>query len=322
MKIFTLTDYLINHCFPSNEIMKLWNDEFGFIFPISIPLLERNLLKEPTFWTDNSYLVVYESQIIAFWFGKRGVTEEHDDKCWISLFYVSEKWRKKGIGSELLRLFISKCQTYREIFVGKDIHNFFPGVPADLKSTINWLTKKGCLTHYDTNDLIRDVKRFPNYLSERQIPNKNISIEFLNQSDKDALRSHVLKNWPGRWTNEIDEYYLKSGSGKEYMVAKDLESNTIVGFCKVCSPETPINLQSYSMTWRNRFAALGGIGPLGVDRDYRNQNIAYNMIVKSVNFLIDQKCDYMIIDWTNLMDLYRKFGFEVWKSYTYISFKL
>ena len=94
--------------------------------------------------------------------------------------------------------------------------------------------------------------------------------------------------------------------------------NNVCGFCKLQTFDTPINLIGYSLTWRNRFDRIGGVGPLGVDKDYRHKNIAYNLLVSAINELIDRDCQKAIIDWTNLMELYRKFGFEIWKSYTYL----
>ena len=84
-------------------------------------------------------------------------------------------------------------------------------------------------------------------------------------------------------------------------------------------PTTDILLSSYSLTWRKRFMALGGIGPLGVDTSYRNKNIGYDIVAYAHNVLIDNNVSNIIIDWTGLLDFYRQFGFEVFKSYFYMT---
>lgn len=45
------------------------------------------------------------------------------------------------------------------------------------------------------------------------------------------------------------------------------------------------------------------------------------MVATAVNSLIERKVSDIIIDWTSLVDFYRKFGFEVWKSYKYFEKK-
>jgi predicted acetyltransferase len=72
------------------------------------------------------------------------------------------------------------------------------------------------------------------------------------------------------------------------------------------------------MNFYDRFEFLGGIGPLGVDIEYRKRNIANNILKTIINELINKKVSEIIIDWTNLMHIYQKYGFEIWKSYTYV----
>ena len=50
--------------------------------------------------------------------------------------------------------------------------------------------------------------------------------------------------------------------------------------------------------------------------------IANNILKQIVNELIERKTTDIIIDWTNLMHIYRNYGFEIWKSYTYYEKKL
>ena len=72
------------------------------------------------------------------------------------------------------------------------------------------------------------------------------------------------------------------------------------------------------MNYYNRFESLSGIGPLGVDKNFRKLNIANNILKTIINELLVDGTTDIIIDWTNLMHIYQKYGFEIWKSYTYI----
>ena len=47
-----------------------------------------------------------------------------------------------------------------------------------------------------------------------------------------------------------------------------------------------------------------------------------DILKQIVNELIDRNTTDIIIDWTNLMHIYRNYGFEIWKSYTYYEKKI
>lgn len=164
---------------------------------------------------------------------------------------------------------------------------------------------------YDTFDLIGRKKDF--------IPLCNSDKEFriANMEDKDALISFLNRNWPGRWTKEAVDYWNNGGTGREYLLC--VENNQICAFSKVGYSNTPDLLMSYSLTWRNRFKALGGIGPLGVDKAYRGRHLGHDIVAFAKNTLLQSGVSDIIIDWTGLLDFYRPLGFEVWKSYYYLT---
>jgi hypothetical protein len=47
-------------------------------------------------------------------------------------------------------------------------------------------------------------------------------------------------------------------------------------------------------------------------------HLGYDIVAASVNALVEAGVSDIIIDWTGLLDFYRKLGFEVWKSYSYL----
>ena len=130
----------------------------------------------------------------------------------------------------------------------------------------------------------------------------------------------VHRNWPGRWEKEVKDYFKLGGLGEEYALAVD--NGKICAFAKIGLPTTKTSLSSYSLTWRSRFNKLGGIGPLGVDISYRKQNLGHDIVAFANNILIDEGATEIIIDWTGLLDFYRIMGFEVFKSYSYMTKEL
>ncbi len=306
------------------KLHKLWNEELGFIFPISDELMQRNTYDTEGFLEEQSFVAICNEEPVGFIINKiwshKYQLEAYLNTGWISLIYVKKEFRNNGIGTLLLQksLDVFKSLGCTKVFLGKDYQNFFPGLPVDLKAHVKWFTNRGFSGLYDTNDLVNN-NLVSKYELREYLDDTKYKIRLGNKFDLPKIDAFFQKNFPSRWHVEYLDYVSNGGNGSEYLICLDQFEN-VCGFCKIQTFETPINLIGYSLTWRKRFDRIGGVGPLGVDKDYRHKNIAYNLLVSAINELIDRNCQKAIIDWTNLMELYRKFGFEIWKSYTYLQF--
>lgn len=300
-------------------ITTLWNQEFGKIHPISDELFKRNI---KNIYEKASFVALKNDEIVGFvltkiW-DKNFQINAYNDVAWISLIYVMPKYRRQGIGAKLLNDATKVLQEIGKkiLYIGRDIYNYFPGLPIDMNKNIDFFIKNGFEYSYQTHDLISR--------NDELLPIKNkigYTFRLGTIEDKNELISFMNKNWPGRWTYETIDYFDNGGNGNEYLICLN-SKNEICAFTKICYPDTDINLISNSVTWRARFEKLGGIGPLGVDPAYRGNHLGYDIVAWSVNKLIEQNVTEMIIDWTGLLEFYRQFGFEVWKSYSYLTKKI
>ena len=319
MEIIRLSEYK-----NSNNLYEMWNEELGFIFPITYELFRKNVFEYGSSAVDNSFVALVDGEAVGFIIGKTWNEKidlpAYDELSWISLIYVKPMFRKRGIGSLLLEKVeeIFKKQNKKNIYLGKDYYNFFPGLPVELKIHRSWFEKRGYIIGYDTNDLIKkvDLKTKPEVLKTFK-DNKKYTIRRATDEDFSGINKLIQDNWPGRWHMEFKDYVSNGGTGFEYMICLN-EEGIVCGFCKVCDKNTPIILNGYSMNYYDRFEHLSGIGPLGVDVNYRKLNIANNILKTIINELLVNGTTDIIIDWTNLMHIYQKYGFEIWKSYTYI----
>ena len=309
--ISNITDY--------SSIYQLWNEEYGYIFPITEELFVRNL--ENAF-DDASLVAIEDEKIVGFIIGKIWqedfIVPSYDKYAWISLMFVAKKYRNRGIGSALLNkvesIFIREGKSL--INLGKDCHTYFPGLPVDLKAFLPWFEKRGYIYTHSSFDLIRRDKNL------LPIMNPNYVFRTARISDKENLIAFMDRIWPGRWKEEMVEYFNCGGDGSEYLIGLN-NKEEICAFAKVTNPETKEKLISYSLTWRKRFERLGGIGPLGVDPNYRGLNLGYDLVASAVNYLnTNYHVSDIIIDWTGLLEFYRHMGFEVWKSYYDLEKKL
>ena len=109
-------------------------------------------------------------------------------------------------------------------------------------------------------------------------------------------------------------YFLDNDIVSEYLIA--LYDNKVIGFLRVNFGL--IKKVSYNNTWKNNFNNdLVGIGPLGIDPEYRKHGIAKHLIKKGCSDAYKKGFTNAMIDWTGLMHIYQKYGFQVWKCYQY-----
>ena len=312
-KIIKLTDYQV-----SDDLYKLWNREYGKLYPISKNLFERNLLNA----YDKATLVALEDdKVVGFIIGKiwqdEYKIENYENQGWISLIYVHPDYRRRGIGSDLLKKVESEFELLNKntINIGRDYSDFFPGLPIELKDSLDWFIKRGYNNPGSTFDLVCKNKG-----KMALINTNNYIFRVATLKDKDAIMKFLARNWPGRWTKEILDYWNNGGTGRECVIC--IDDNKVCAFAKLGYPNTNEQQISNSLTWRDCFDALGGIGPLGVDKDYRGRHLGYDIVAFAKNVLLDAGVTDIIIDWTSLIDFYHKFGFEVWKSYYYLTKKI
>ena len=295
-----------------DEIRKLWNEEVGFIFPITEKLFNHHVVNSLYLAPNASYVAYLDNKLVGVIITKTYSGDEilaYNDRAWISLFYVSKHFRKRGIGSLLLEKVVDEAKKMgkKMIQIGQDLGNFFPGIPCDFDNlTAPFLEKRGFKMLGYTHDLL--IKEPFN----KEIVIKNdLDYRYATLSDKDELLKFMEKNFPGRWNFELKEYYKNETKFNNYFIARNEEK--VVGFVRVNRKENE-NI-SYNINWYDRFDDLIGIGPLGVDKDERGKGISKEMLSVLLKGFADQGKNEVMIDWTGLLVYYQQFGFEVWKCY-------
>lgn len=299
-----------------DQLRDLWNKEVGFIYPITSKLFASNVLECKYFSKEDSYVAIINNKVVGFIISKiwSDIEEipEYENTAWISLFYVSKNFRKQGIGSNLLQLaeegLLKKENT--TIHLGRDINNFFPGIPIDFNNlSPDWFKKRGFEISYQTHDVIGQSKK----IGELLIKNTQFVFRLATINDKQKLLKFLKDNFSNRWEFEAKQYFDNMLSGNKYLIV--LDNDEIIAFSRINDSRS--GSLSYNITWYDRFNALGGIGPLGVGQTKRKIGLGYDIVAWSINYLVESGVSDIIIDWTGLVTFYQQFGFEVWKTYFY-----
>ena len=290
--------------------LKLWNDEKGSIYPITKKAFYQNVIN----YKDKEIIIAYdEEKVVGFMILKKYDNKklvDYTNSLFISLFFVSKKYRKNGIGTKLLE-FAEEKRNGRKLVIGKDIFNFFPGVPTEFDNLTDvWLEKRGFKGTRYTHDLIAYKPiNFP-------VRNDDVTYEYCHENKKEELIEFMLKNKWGRWALEVEEYFDKKSTNDEDSFIIGIRNNKIISFVKINTYQ--MDMVPYNVMFQERFEKLGGIGPLGVDLEERKSGLGLDMLSIAISKLKEKGMKEMMIDWTGLMELYSKFGFEVWKSYKYM----
>lgn len=295
------------------EARKLWNEEIGFIYPLSKELFSQNITNYK-----NAFIYGYyeDEELLGFIVFKKpfdNFIKDYSKKAWISLIYVKENSRKKGIGSMLITKALKELKDYDEVRVGGDLFNFFPGVPDDfLVLMAKLLTKFNFSVTGECYDMINLNLQKHSYRGETHLT------RYLTKEDLPKLKEFITAAFPGRWEFEVCDYIKKGGTGKEFLCT--FIDDKIVGYIRV-NKQDNVDIP-YNTNWKTIFGDdLVGLGPLGVSKEYRKLGIGYNLLVKTFNTLVEEGYRKALIDWTGLVPFYQKFGFQTFKRFVYFVYK-
>ena len=312
-----------------DKCLNIWNEDVGFIFPITLPMFKEKSIECKYFKKECSFVLLNDNEVVGFIIGKvfdnNPNIPKYQNVGWISLLFVKRKYRKQGYGKTLLTKSeeAMKKLGVKSISVGSDIHNFFPGIPNDFDNTSDLFFKScGYEMGYYTHDLIKelskvDLEKYDNYNHNEYIDEsgnlKKVELSYAKKEDKEDVLAFLQRTFFGRWYDEAIEYYTNGEVIKEYLLAR--VDDKIVGFFRV--NYGLIKETSYNINWRNRFDSLVGFGPLGVDSLYRHHGIAKMLLYRGITDSVKSGYHYAMIDWTGLVTYYQKLGFETWKCYKY-----
>ena len=299
------------------DLVDLWNRELKESFPMSIELFEQNSFRDENICYEASRIAVDSNdKVIGFIVAKKWTeqlsVEMRKETGWIQVLLVDKTYRNQGVGSELLLFAEStlKSAGMKEILLGKDPWHYFPGIPQQFSNVAKWFRDKGYETFGEEYDLLNEYDR----LDGKIVPIvENATFSILDLKDKKDFLDFLHRCFPGRWEYEALHYFQKGGTGREFVVLK--KNDKIIGFSRINDAQSPFIAQN--VYWSPLFdEELGGIGPLGIDANERKQGYGIAVVEAAIAYLRNRNIDKIVIDWTGLVDFYKKMGFDVWKGYT------
>jgi beta-N-acetylhexosaminidase len=228
---------------------------------------------------------------------------------WVDVIAVEPRAQRQGTGTALLAwaetwLAAQGCHGAQ---LGGSLRPFVPGLPVELGDG-GFFLRRGYVRAEQVWDVARDLG---DYVSPASALVAEVQVEPVRAGQEAALLDFMDRAFPGRWAWECRTYLAEGGAASDYLAL--WAAGQIEGFCQVTLAESlrPIDrffMHGLSQPW-------GQLGPLGVSAPSRGRGYGAAVIDGGLRLLRERGVRGCVIDWTNLLGLYGKFGFQPYREY-------
>lgn len=234
---------------------------------------------------------------------------------WLECVAVHPAYQQRGIGSALLAwaerwLHAHKVRT---VWLGGGLRPFAAGLPEPLQ-TAGFFERRGYAARAGSEyewDVARDLGDYASVVTRHAA-----DLRVLQPGEEDELLTFLRREFPGRWLYEVQEYFKEGGRPTDYMVLRTPQTG-LDGFCWMTFEDSVRPLERFYMHRLPR--PWGQIGPLGVGKACRGQGLGAALIDAAIGHVQQTGVRGCVIDWTNLLDLYARFGFQPYRKYTMLA---
>lgn len=292
-----------------NALVNIWNAACGPDLAINLRLAEYNTqlatgaiqAGQVAFIADEAVGIVLASALAS------DPLTSPPQVGWIDSIAVEPKSQRRGIGRDLLTwaegwLRERGCSRAR---LGGSLRPFVPGLPVELAKNA-YFEKAEYTKDRSVWDVARDLSKYPITRGD-DLPNLHPA----QPTDAESLLEFLRREFPGRWRFEFEEFQRAPGQMCDYFLLSTHRG--IDGFARLTfeGSERPIEryyLQRLPRPW-------GQLGPIGVSKDLRGRGLGRALLDGALNYLRERGVRGCLIDWTDLVDLYTKFGFAPYREY-------
>lgn len=232
---------------------------------------------------------------------------------WIDAIAVAPAQQGKGVGAALLDwaegwLADRGCTRFR---LGGSLRPFAPGLPSAL-ATEGFFLRRG-YTHREHGPVVWDVARDLRPYETPPFVRMTLSAQVrpAQASDAAALLAFFEREFSGRWHYEAREFLAGGGRIADIMVLPT--QGGIDGFCWLTFEDS---VRSFDRCFMARLPQpWSHLGPIGISAAMRGGGYGAAVLDAGLRRLRDAGTAGCVIDWTDLLDFYGKFGFQPYRSY-------
>ncbi len=256
------------------------------------------------------WLAVQDESVFGF---VHATAQEGQSLGFIDLLAVEPEARRQGVGQAMLKQAEGwlKSQGAKRVRLGGALRPFLAGLPERLGSE-GFFEKQGYRLR-DPGPKVWDVARD---LAGYQTPHSTATVEAdirpVTTEEIAGLLAFLERAFPGRWHAEVAAFLENGGRSTDILAVHD--ENGIDGFLWMTFANSKRPLNRY---YPGRLPEpWGQFGPLGVGQGCRGRGYGGAIIDAAARRLQHAGVRGCVIDWTELLGLYAKFGFEPYREYT------
>lgn len=127
------------------------------------------------------------------------------------------------------------------------------------------------------------------------------------------------KYFPERWYFEAENIGRIPGGIEDYWLLRSDED--LLGFTRINTFKSSYLGPNINWCFKWQEDSLG-LGPIGIADNYRGKGYGIYLMINIIQYFRQKGYRHMVIDWTDLIDYYKKIGFELWIKYIMLEKKL
>ncbi len=286
----------------------IWNSGVPYDLAITPDFVEFNCSPQAGL-RQVGWLAVQDGS--AFGCAHASIQEDQSLGC-VNLLAVEPWARRQGVGKVILRQAESwlKSQGAERARLGGALRAFTAGLPEGLGSE-GFFEEQGYRLR-EPGPKVWDVARdLAGYKTPENSATVQVEIRPVEPEETAELIAFLERAFPGRWHTEVAAF-LDNGGRPTDILAIHTE-NGIDGFCWLTFKDSLRPLNRY---YPARLPEpWGQFGPLGVGQGCRGRGYGGAIIDAAAQRLQASGVRGCVIDWTDLLDLYGKFGFQPYREY-------
>lgn len=232
-------------------------------------------------------------------------------QAWVDLLVVSPQFQRRGAGSALLEWAEDWLagQGGVEVHIGGSLNPFAPGLPVEL-GTQGFFRVHGY--NVDAQHCEWDVARsLEEYQTLYPHPLPGADLRPLQPGEEGELLAFLQREFPDRWLYEVEQFFRIGGRATDFMALRT--EIGLDGFCWMTFADSARPLDRFYM--RGLPEPWGQLGPLGVGAGCRGKGFGGAMVDAAICHLKARGVAGSLIDWTDLLDFYARFGYQPYRQY-------
>lgn len=294
-----------------NAIVSVWNSACGDDLAIS-PRTAAYNTRPAANWVQEGRFVVEDGALLGFVLASVVQQEplvSEAGEGWIDALAVLPAAQRRGAGAALLdwaERWLAQ-QGSDLIRLGGSLRPFAPGVPEETGSS-PFFARRGYAAAYATVDMAADLAGYATPPAMREV---DAVAQPAQPGHVEHLFAFLRREFPGRWRYEAEMFLADGGRLADYMLL--WTARGVDGCCLMTFPDSVRPVERHfpyrlPKPW-------GQVGSIGISADCRGRGYGACLLDAALRRLHNSGINGCVIDWTNLVDFYGKFGFTPYRSY-------